>query len=279
MDLLKGYAQSDEEISDDDNSAQSFSVQNCKSLAIPSELPVAPEVVTKSILQQIAIVDPRTKELKTNPRYEQLFQPEAGPSNPFKSENQRAQKNVLTGFVEPAHFNDFHFTRELRSFDTLGYARNPTAELSNEYIGNKEAAIENQGASLFESTKTGGEKRKRQANFDPSDVEGYTGPWAKYCDEKTIAKPDPELQKEMDEITRKVGLLVTDFFGLRGMTLFKRQANSRRFKRKQQQQQGDNAEESSVLHLKEAQDYQGRSFLVPPAFTGVNLRADAAPEK
>ncbi|KAK6037541.1 hypothetical protein COOONC_24954 [Cooperia oncophora] len=41
MDLLKGYAQSDEEISDDDNSAQSFSVQNCKSLAIPSELPVS----------------------------------------------------------------------------------------------------------------------------------------------------------------------------------------------------------------------------------------------
>ncbi|PIO56242.1 hypothetical protein TELCIR_22359, partial [Teladorsagia circumcincta] len=75
--------------------------------------------------------------------------------------------------------------------------------LGHEYIGNKEAAIENQGESLFESKKTGGEKRKRQANFDPSDIEGYTGPWAKYCDEKTIAKPDPELQKEMDEITRK----------------------------------------------------------------------------
>ncbi|VDO09628.1 unnamed protein product [Haemonchus placei] len=229
MDLLKGYVQSDEEMSDDD-SAHQISLQNCKSLAIPTDLAVAPEVATKSILKQIAIVDPRTKELKTNPTYEQLFQPEAGPSNPFKSENQKAQKNVLTGFVEPAHFNDFHFTRELRSFDTLGYARNPTADKSNEYIGNKEAAIENQGESLFDSKKTGGEKRKRQANFDPSDVEGYTGPWAKYCDEKTIAKPDPELQKEMDEIVRK------------------RQANSRRFKRKQQQQQGDNAEESSVLH-------------------------------
>ncbi|KAK5973076.1 Pre-mRNA splicing factor [Trichostrongylus colubriformis] len=260
MDLLKGYVQSDEELSDDD-STQAISLENCKSLAIPTDLTVAPEVATKSILKQIAIVDPRTKELTTNPTYEQLFQPEAGPSNPFKSENQKAQKNVLTGFVESAHINDFHFTRELRSFDTLGYARNPTADKSHEFIGNKEAAIENQGASLFESKKTGGEKRKRQANFDPSDIEGYTGPWAKYCDEKTIAKPDPELQKEMDEITRK------------------RQANSRRFKRKQQQQQGDNAEESSVLHLKEAQDYQGRSFLVPPAFTGVNLRADAAPEK
>ena len=29
------------------------------------------------------------------------------------------------------------------------------------------------------------------------------GPWAIYVDEKTVAKPDPELQKEMDEIVRK----------------------------------------------------------------------------
>ncbi|EPB73633.1 WD domain, G-beta repeat protein [Ancylostoma ceylanicum] len=260
MDLLKGYAHSDEEMSDDD-AAEPVSLENCKSLALPTSLAVAPEVNTKSILKQIAIVDPRTKELKTNPTYDQLFQPEAGPSNPFKSDNQKAQKNTLTGFVEPAHINDFHFTRELRSFDTLGYARNPTAERSNEFIGNKEAAVGSQGESLFDSKKTGGEKRKRQANFDASDVEGYTGPWAKYCDEKTIAKPDPELQKEMDEIVRK------------------RQANSRRFKRKQQQQENDNADETSTLHLKEAQDYQGRSFLVPPAFTGVNLRADAVPEK
>ena len=48
--------------------------------------------------------------------------------NPFKSANQRAQKNTLTGYVEPAHINEFHFNREIRSFDTLGYARNPTAE-------------------------------------------------------------------------------------------------------------------------------------------------------
>ncbi|KHJ75893.1 WD domain, G-beta repeat protein [Oesophagostomum dentatum] len=180
---------------------------------------------------------------------------QAGPSNPFKSENQKAPKNTLTGFVEPAHINDFHFggsCEVLTLLDMLEILQLIRAEtfsfirckcLGSEFIGNKEAAIRSQGESLFDSKKTG-------------------GPWAKYCDEKTIAKPDPELQKEMDEIVRK------------------RQANSRRFKRKQQQQQeNDNAEESSVLHLKEAQDYQGRSFLVPPAFTGVNLRADAVPEK
>ncbi|VDN29893.1 unnamed protein product [Cylicostephanus goldi] len=91
MDLLKDYAHSDEEMSDDEPE-KPLTIENCKSLALPSL--------------------------------------SAGPSNPFKSENQKAPKNTLTGFVEPAHINDFHFTRELRSFDTLGYARNPTADQS-----------------------------------------------------------------------------------------------------------------------------------------------------
>ncbi|VDM85825.1 unnamed protein product [Strongylus vulgaris] len=75
MELLKDYAHSDEDMSDDD-AAKPVSIENCKSLALPS-LTVAPEVNTKSIVKQIAIVDPRTKELMTNPTYEQLFQPEA----------------------------------------------------------------------------------------------------------------------------------------------------------------------------------------------------------
>uniref|UniRef100_A0A1I7XMU5 CAF1C_H4-bd domain-containing protein n=1 Tax=Heterorhabditis bacteriophora TaxID=37862 RepID=A0A1I7XMU5_HETBA len=229
MDLLKGYAYSDDEDNaEDDSMTKPILLDECSSLTLPGCLAVAPEVTTKSILNHIAIVDPKTCEIKSNPTYEQLFQPEAGPSNPFKTTHQKAHKNTLTGFVEPAHINEFHFDREIRSFDTLGYARNPTADKSHEFIGDVSAASESQGVSLFESKKTGGEKRKRNANFDSSDIDGYTGPWAKYCDEKTIAKPDAELQKEMDEITRK------------------RQANSRRYKKKQQE--NDMGEETSVLH-------------------------------
>lgn len=53
--------------------------------------------------------------------------------------------------------------------------------IGNEFIGNKDAAIGSQGESLFDSKKTGGEKRKRQANFDPSDLEGYTGMITNSC--------------------------------------------------------------------------------------------------
>lgn len=44
---------------------------------------------------------------------------QSGPSNPFKSEKQKAQKNTLTGFVEPAHFNEFHFNRQIRRWENF----------------------------------------------------------------------------------------------------------------------------------------------------------------
>ncbi|CAB3408477.1 unnamed protein product [Caenorhabditis bovis] len=259
MDALKAYG-SDSEMSDDDVIMKDIASGKCSTLNIEKSLMVAPDVETKSSIQDIAIVDPKTKELKSNPKYEQLFQPETGPANPFKSEKQLAQKNTLTGFVEPAHINEFHFNRELRSFDTLGYARNPTADRGAEFIGDVKKAVAEGGVSLFESKKTGGEKRKRLRNDDASDVDGYTGPWSKYENEQTIAKPNPELQKEMDEIVKK------------------KREKSRRYK-KELQDNEQQAEESTTLHLKETEDYQGRSFLVPPSFTGVNLREDYVPER
>lgn len=46
----------------------------------------------------------------------------------------------------------------------------------HEFLGEKAAeGAKSDGASLFDVSKTGGEKRKRVYNFDPSDVEGYTG--------------------------------------------------------------------------------------------------------
>jgi len=39
------------------------------------------------------------------------------------------------------------------------------------------------------------DKRKREKNTDPSDIEGYLGPWAKFADEETSSKPSkPNLE-------------------------------------------------------------------------------------
>ena len=46
------------------------------------------------------------------------------------------------------------------------------------------------GLTIFESSKRReGDKRKRHRNDDPSDIDGYLGPWGKFTDEKTVMKP------------------------------------------------------------------------------------------
>lgn len=43
---------------------------------------------------------------------------------------------------------------------------------------------------MFEKgKKRPGDKRKREKNFDPEDVDGYLGPWGKYVDQKSVMKP------------------------------------------------------------------------------------------
>jgi pre-mRNA-processing factor 17 len=110
---------------------------------------------------------------------------------------------MLTGFVEAAHINPFHFEREIRTFDTHGYARDPSAETSQLYVGDVKKAEANLGVGVFDSKKTGGEKRRRACNFDSSDVDGYTGPWGGYEVEERVSKPDADTQMVMDEFMRK----------------------------------------------------------------------------
>lgn len=260
MDFLKDYGGGDS--SDEDlqtESSPSVDLQRVNSLGLPM-INIAPSVAPSDVSKPIARIDPKTKELFYNPTYDELFQPEVGPSNPHKSEQQRAQKNTLTGFVEPAHFNSFHFDRAIRSFDTLGYAEDPSEAPTQKFVGDSKKATENEGESLFESLKTGGQKRKRILNYNSSDVDGYTGPWARFENEEAVAKPDPELQKEMDEIVRK------------------RKLKSRAGRRALQEQQ-HLTEESSKLHIKDDADYLGRSFMEPPKYTGTNLREDFVPDR
>lgn len=53
-------------------------------------------------------------------RYEELFTPAAGPENPFLTQQQKAPKNMMTGFVEKAHISDFMFETQRRTFQSFG---------------------------------------------------------------------------------------------------------------------------------------------------------------
>ncbi|XP_014679169.1 PREDICTED: pre-mRNA-processing factor 17-like [Priapulus caudatus] len=218
----------------------------------------APIVVanTKSLLG--APLDSTTREVTYNPKYEDLFAPEVGPQHPFKTKQQLAEKNILSGYVEPAHVNDFTFERERRTFTSYGYAIDPSHDASlssTKLVGNMVELEKNKGATVFEcKMKREGDKRKKETARDPSDIDSYLGPWAKYADEKTTMKPTEEEQEELDEIVAK------------------RQKKGKSGTEK-------SVEEKSTLHIKDALDYQGRSFLHAPQDVGVNLRSEDPPDK
>ncbi|XP_010185617.1 PREDICTED: pre-mRNA-processing factor 17 [Mesitornis unicolor] len=202
-------------------------------------------------------LDPAIKEVQYNPTYDTMFAPEFGPENPFRTQQMAAPRNMLSGYAEPAHINDFMFEQQRRTFATYGYALDPSIdnpEVATKYIGSVEEAEKNQGLTVFETGQRKIEKRKKFKENDASNIDGFLGPWAKYVDEKEVAKPSEEEQKELDEITakrQKRGKIEDDKPG----------------------------EEKTILHVKEMYDYQGRSYLHVPQDVGVNLRSTVPPEK
>ena len=203
-------------------------------------------------------MDPSAAEVKYNPKYEELFAPELGPTNPFKTQQQAAKKNNLAGYVENAHVNEFQFETQRRTFQSYKFAYDPSTTDSTEgekLIGDKAMAVEAEFKTVFEDNKERPlDKRKRAKNTDASDIEGYLGPWAKYADEETVSKPADEDAAYLEEY------------------LAKRQKKGKR-------EEEVPMEEKSTLHIKDDKDYQGRSFLHVPQDLGINLKSDEPPAR
>ncbi|KAK3506595.1 hypothetical protein QTP70_010592 [Hemibagrus guttatus] len=218
----------------------------------------APEVAVKEDVETGTHLDPSLKEINYNPTYDTMFAPEFGPVNPFKTQQMAAPRNMLSGYAEPAHVNDFMFEQQRRTFSTFGYALDPSIDTnqisSSSYVGAVDEAEKHKGQTVFETGPRKTEKRKKVKGGDAAEIDSFLGPWAKYQDEKDVAKPSEEEQKELDEITAK------------------------------RQKKGKNedeapAEEKTILHVKDAYDYQGRSYLHIPQDVGINLRSADIPEK
>ena len=99
-------------------------------------------------------IAPDAKEVSYNPKYEEMFAPMVGPENPHKTETQKADKNMLSGKVEPAHLNEFQFELQRRTFHSYGFAQDPSNDPSQELIGSSEGAESQEYKSVFEGNKT-----------------------------------------------------------------------------------------------------------------------------
>ncbi|KAL5011018.1 hypothetical protein ScPMuIL_013323 [Solemya velum] len=249
----------EKEVDEDESNAHLKPIDEKLSMSKTIVLNSTPEVVPQGGNGKFKYLDIKTKEVKYNPKYEEIFTPQVGPANPFKTKQLSTPRNMLTGYVEPAHLDNFQFENQRRTFTSYGYALDPSVDVvidpEKSLIGDTVAAQDNKGATVFEVTKKRPEdKRKRTRNNDSSDVDGYLGPWGKFVDEQTVMKPSEEEKEILDEI------------------LAKRSKMGKKVDEKPM-------EEKTTLHIKNAYDYQGRSYLHPPQDVGVNLREDSLPEK
>ncbi|XP_022803224.1 pre-mRNA-processing factor 17-like [Stylophora pistillata] len=173
--------ESPEEETTADHTAHLNSNVSISQLQSKVQVKSAPVVTAKEAVGVIRQVDPTTKEVTYNPRYEEMYSPEVGPSNPFKTRQQNAPKNALAGYVEPAHMSDFTFETQRRTFTSYGYALDPSvtggASTSGErFVGDVGKAEEKKGLTIFEAAEARpGDKRKREKPGDPGDIEGYKG--------------------------------------------------------------------------------------------------------
>lgn len=262
MDALTAYSSDDEQETDQQSGKTSEDVAShlkssvsLDTLKSKFQLDIAPIVQEKKYEKDVQrhLVDPTTKELKYNVKYDDMFAPEIGPMNPYKTKQQLAKKNTLAGYVEEANFSKFQFDNQQKTFTSYGYAMDPSSE-GEKYIGDLEKLNENSGKTVFEATKKRpGDKRRREKPGDPEEIDGYLGPWAKFADEKTSAKPSEEQKVILDQYEEK--------------------------KEKRGKKDEEKIEEKTKAHIEDLYDYQGRPFLHIPNDSDTDFRSEDPPDK
>lgn len=166
--------------------------------AAPAVVPIGASAVPRTL-------DPTLKEVTYNPRYEEMYTPVKGPEHPDMTMQQRAPRNTLAGYVEKAHINAFEFENQRRTFHTYGYALDPSVDEQADgksYVGDLQSAYDDNGKTVFEAPKAK-KMRKQEKNDNPEDIEGFLGPWGRFENEVTVAKPNEQERAELDELLSK----------------------------------------------------------------------------
>ncbi|KAH9643201.1 hypothetical protein HF086_012863 [Spodoptera exigua] len=228
------------------------------SVAKSMQICAAP-VVMPTNSDDTRVLLPNNQELMHNPKYEELFAPTYGPENPFQTQQMKANRNILSGYVEKAHISDFQFENQRRTFTSYGHAVDPSTDseatgdaiVVSAMIAPPEEAL---GKSVFETIKKRPlDKKKRTKNDNPEDINGFLGPWGGYEGEQRVMRPEGDEAKELQEIVAK--------------------------RQKKGKVDDDKPlEEKSIFHIDNATDYQGRSWIAPPR-SETQLRSDTPPDK
>ncbi|OJJ06268.1 hypothetical protein ASPVEDRAFT_55947 [Aspergillus versicolor CBS 583.65] len=232
-----------------------------------SRIVAAPEVNTEDQAHmQMMLANTSSKTLTYNATYDDLSRPSQGPSNPFKTAEAGhglKRKNVPTGFAESAAISESTFAAQHRTFQSLGYTRNPT--LPGQFVGDLDQAAQFGGRDVVQmrpSKEASATLRaKRQKKGDSSIVEGpgaYLGPWAKYQDDDQVYEEELASDEEIVEEEEE------EQVGSAPMPAMSKEATDYQ----------DNASkvETTEFHGSEQYDYQGRTYMHVPQDLDIDLK-------
>lgn len=189
--------------------------------------------------------------------------------------------------VESSAMSDFDFRNQQRTFNILGYARDPSqfaagtgvGGSASAYVGDRAAAMRNHGVTLAElrggdrqtrSNARAMKKRRKGRGGDAAVVDGegaYMGPWGGWEGES-----DPTVM----ELPQNIGPTPEEIIAAEESAA----ARARDFEQLERKRavQRDQGSERSIFHGRSLYDYQGRTYMHVPTDVGVNLRGDPGDE-
>ncbi|WEW59681.1 hypothetical protein PRK78_005160 [Emydomyces testavorans] len=244
--------------------------------AEPTHTPImaAPEVpVEVGNHLQLALPKPTDTALTFNATFDELTRPAAGPANPFSSTHRTKRKNVLTGHAEEAMISDATFTAQHRTFQSLGYTKDPS--IAGAYVGNMENVAQFGGRDVVQMRPSkevsATLRRKRQKKGDSSIVEGegaYLGPWAKYEDGEQVYEQDLVLAGQelaSDEEYIEEAIVPSNIPAMD--------------KKATAYQEDVSQAETTEFHGTEQFDYQGRTYMHVPLDLDIDLKKEVGSVK
>ncbi|BDD64116.1 hypothetical protein MAP00_008962 [Monascus purpureus] len=212
-----------------------------------------------------------TNALTYNATYDELMRPSQGPVNPFKPTgvgNGLKRKNVPTGYAQETAISEATFAAQHRTFQSLGYTRNPT--MPKQYIGDLQKVSQYGGRDVVQMKPSkevsAALRAKRQKKGDPSIVEGegaYVGPWAKYEDDDRLY--EEQEAGEDYELASGEEYVEEDIVPAQMPPMSKEATDY---------QDDASQVESTEFHGSELYDYLGRTYMHVPLDLDIDLKKE-----
>jgi pre-mRNA-processing factor 17 len=120
----------------------------------------------------LRVIDPTKKSVSYNPTIDQLYAPVVGPAHPYAKDGlAHGARNHKQGVVEDAFIAPFNFDEQYNTYQTFGYAADPSAA-NGTLVGDQKMMESYEGATVYNLAPREQKKRKLEAAAARGEEEG-----------------------------------------------------------------------------------------------------------